>query len=70
MTNHLSILKNATYNCITYYTGNNIENVENVTNAIFYETIVDEDTYKKIWEEFSNRGIYLHTKSQDYFNIL
>ncbi len=51
-------------------TNTNIENVENITNAIFYETIVDENTYKKIWKEFSNRGIYLHTKSQDYFNIL
>jgi|TARA_Y100000287_G_scaffold14952_1_gene10738 uncharacterized protein YjbI with pentapeptide repeats len=51
-------------------TNTNIENVENITNAIFYETIVDENTYKKIWEEFSNRGIYLHTNSQDYFNIL
>ena len=51
-------------------TNTNIENIENITNAIFYETIVDENTYKKIWKEFSNRGIYLHTNTQDYFNIL
>lgn len=47
-----------------------IDKVDNLTNAIFYETLVDESTYNKIWNEFSNRGIYLHTRTQDYFKIV
>lgn len=47
-----------------------IDKVDNLTNAIFYETVVDESTYNKIWNEFSNRGIYLHTRTQDYFKIV
>ena len=43
---------------------------KNLTNAIFYETIVDQDTYNYIWEQFAERGLILNTKVQDYFNIL
>ena len=48
----------------------NFSSAKNLANAIFYNTIVDQNTYEFIWERFSDRGLILHTKAQDYFKII
>ena len=48
----------------------NFESATNLTNAIFYKTILDQDTYEFIWKKFQKRGLLLNTKSQDYFKII
>jgi len=48
----------------------NFESATNLTNAIFYKTILDQDTYEVIWGKFQERGLLLNTKSQDYFEII
>ena len=47
-----------------------LEEVENLTNAIFYHTKVDQETYEVIWKIFSKRGLLLNTSTQDYFDII